>query len=156
MRAITAAGARQGVKRWIADRGGAASVEFALLLPLLVTLVVGIIDYAQLAYQSMEVAAAAQAGADYALHNGYNASGIQGAVTAATGLTVTATPAPQLATACVSGGAIVATAASTCASGGAPGSYVTVAAQATFTPILAWASFGMPSTLSAQAMVRIS
>jgi Flp pilus assembly protein TadG len=156
MRASTAAGGRRGAGRWVADLGGAASVEFALLLPLLVTLVVGMIDYAQLAYQSMEVAAAAHAGADYALHYGYNSSAIAGAVTAATGLTVSATPAPAQTTACVTGGAIVATVATTCASGGAPGSYVTVDAQATFTPILAWASFGMPSTLSARAMVRIS
>jgi Flp pilus assembly protein TadG len=156
MRSITAVGGQRHVERWIADRAGSASVEFALLLPLLSTLVVGMIDYTQLAYQSMEVGAAAHAGADYALHSGFSSSGIAGAVTAATGLAISASPAPLLSTACVTGGAIVTTVASTCPSGGAPGSYVSVAARASFTPFLAWASFGMPSTLSAQAMVRIS
>jgi len=105
MRSITAVGGQRHVERWIADRAGSASVEFALLLPLLSTLVVGMIDYTQLAYQSMEVGAAAHAGADYALHSGFSSSGIAGAVTAATGLAISASPAPLLSTACVTGGA---------------------------------------------------
>ncbi len=137
------------------DRRGASAVEFALLLPPLVALFIGVVDYGALTYQQMEVSAAAHAGADYAYHNGFNASAIGTAVTSATSLTVSASPAPAQETACVTNGAIVATNGSSCPSGGSPGTYVTVNAQATFTPIVAWASFAFPSTISAQAMVRI-
>jgi Flp pilus assembly protein TadG len=139
----------------LADSRGAAAVEFALLLPVLVTLVIGMSDYGALIYQSMQVSAAAHAGALYALRNGYSAGAIQTAVVGATTLTVTASPAPQLVKACVIGGAVVVTAGSTCPSGGAPGSYVIVNAQAAVTPIVAFTAFVMPSTLSSQAMIRI-
>ena len=139
----------------VADRRGAAILEFALILPVVVALLVGMIDYGMLAYQTMEVSAAAHAGAEYALHYGWNTTGIQSAVTSATTLTVSANPAPQLKTACVTAGAVVVTAGTTCSSGAAAGSYVQVNAQATFTPIITWSSFAMPSTIAAQAMIRI-
>jgi Flp pilus assembly protein TadG len=140
------------------DANGAAGTEFALLLPVLIALLMGIFDYASLAYKTMQVSSAAQAGADYALFNasgGWNATNVQTAVTSATGLTVSATPAPQLEVACVTNGALVVTAASTCPSGATPGAYAVVNAQATFTPIIAWSNYVMPSTIKAQAVVRI-
>jgi hypothetical protein len=104
----------------------------------------------------MQVSAAAHAGADYALHNGWNAINVEGAVTGATTLPqVSATPAPQLTSACIVSGAVVAATGATCAGGGTPGSYVVVNAQAPFTPLVSWAAFAMPSTISAQATVRI-
>ncbi len=139
----------------VAGSCGSAAVEFALLLPFLVTLVLGMSDYGALIYQSMQVSASAHAGALYALRNGYNAGAIQAAVVGATSLTVTASPAPQLVQACVTSGAVVVTAGSTCPSGGAPGSYVIVNAQAAVTPVVAFTAFAMPSTLSSRATIRI-
>ena len=140
---------------WLADRRGSSGVEFALLLPVAVLLLIGAVDYGTLTYQTMEVSAAAHAGAEYALRNGWNASAVQTAVTGATTLTVTATPAPQLSKACVTGGVVVVTAGSTCASGGPPGNYVVVNAQASFSPLIAWSSLIMPTTISSQATIRI-
>jgi hypothetical protein len=123
---------------------------------MLTVLLMGIFDYGSLAYDSMQVSAAAHAGADYALHNGWNAINVEGAVTGATTLPqVSATPAPQLTSACIVSGAVVAATGATCAGGGTPGSYVVVNAQAPFTPLVSWAAFAMPSTISAQATVRI-
>jgi len=140
----------------LTDRRGTSGTEFALLLPMLTILLMGVFDYGSLAYDSMQVAAAAHAGADYALHNGWSASGVQTAVTGATTLPqVSATPAPQLTTACIVSGAIVATTGSTCAGGGTPGSYVVVNAQAPFTPLVSWAAFALPWTIAARATVRI-
>ncbi len=139
----------------LANRSGTAALEFAIILPVIVTLLIGMFDYGALAYQTMEVSTAAHAGAEYALKNGFTASAVQTAVTSATTLTVTASPAPTLEKACVTSGAIVVTAGSSCSSGGAPGSYVLVYAQAPFSPIISWASFIMPSRVAAQAMVRI-
>lgn len=143
----------------VANTDGTSGIEFALILPSLVLLVVGAIDFGQLAWSSMEVNAAAHAGALYALRNDSNAAGyltaIQTAVGAATPLTVSASPATQIITACVAGGAIVATVQSTCSGGAKPGSYVQVNARATFTPMIQFSQLTQPSTLTAQAMVRV-
>jgi Flp pilus assembly protein TadG len=91
-RRATLSGALRDAGAAVAESRGSAAVEFALLLPFLVTLVLGMSDYGALIYQSMQVAAAAHAGALYALRNGYSAGAIQTAVAGATNLTVTASP----------------------------------------------------------------
>jgi Flp pilus assembly protein TadG len=144
----------------LADRSGAAAVELALLLPTMVMLVIGMVDVGALAYQQMQVTAAAHAGALWALQNAtsggnVNLTSVSAAVTGSTGLTVTADPAPTRFTACVSGGAVTATTGSSCASGGTPRWYVQVNAQASVSPIIAWATITTPTTLKATALVRI-
>ena len=53
-------------------RRGAAAVEFAILVPVLVTLVLGAIDFGRFAYNYIAVTNAARAGAAYAIMNPYN------------------------------------------------------------------------------------
>jgi Flp pilus assembly protein TadG len=145
-----------GIKGLARARSGAAGVEFALLLPVLVLLLMGMFDYGALAYQTMQVSAAAHAGADYALHSGWNLTAVQSAVTNATTLaSVSATPAPTLSQGCITNGALVITTGSSCPSGGTPGSYVVINAQAPFSPLVIWSAFGLPSTITAKAVVRI-
>ena len=138
------------------NRDGAAGVEFALMLPALVLFVIGIVDVGALTYEQTEVSAAAHAGAQYAIRNGSSVTtdSIKSAVTGATPFTVRATPAPQQVKACVSGSSLVVTSATTCAGGGAPGTYIQVNAQATYTPLISFGTLSMPTALSAQAMVR--
>jgi hypothetical protein len=100
----------------------------------------------------MQVRAAAQAGADFALRHGWDAGGIAGAVTAATALPVTATPAPSEAAGCVVEAQV---ATSGCPNGPTAGTFVTVSAQNSFSPLLAWPGLPAASTISAQAEVRI-
>jgi Flp pilus assembly protein TadG len=52
------------LRRWLMDREGAAAVEAALVMPLLLLLMAGLIDGSRAIVQSMQVSAAAQAGAD--------------------------------------------------------------------------------------------
>ncbi len=139
----------------VADRAGAAGLEFALILPVLVLMLMGVFDYGALAYQTMQVSAAAHAGADYALRNGWNQTGVQNAVTGATTLTISASPAPALSKGCITNNALVITTGSSCPSGGTPGSYVVVNAQSSFSPMLAWSALSFPSTITAQAAIRI-
>ena len=141
--------------RLLRHRGGASGVEFALLLPALIVVLVGAVDVGTLTFQQMQVGAAAHAGAQYALRYGWNLLGVQAAVTGATSLAVTATPAPQLVKACVVSGVVTTTAGTTCSSGGAPGSYVLVNASASVPTLVVYATLAMPTTLTAQAMVRI-
>ncbi|RAK60712.1 hypothetical protein DJ021_13285 [Phenylobacterium hankyongense] len=137
------------------DRRGAAAVELALLLPVLALTLAGTIDVSRLIAQSLQVKAAAQAGADYAQRRGWDAAAISAAVASATPLSVAASPAPRVTTACVSGLSIVATTGTSCSGGGAPGTFVTVAAQAPFKALAPWPGFVVPATVSAQAVVRV-
>jgi Flp pilus assembly protein TadG len=144
----------------LADRRGASAVELALLLPTLVAFMIGVVDVGALSYEQMQVIGAAHAGALYALHNASggacpSTSGVTAAVTGSTGLTVTATPAPACYKGCVSGGAVIAPTGATCTGGGTPYYYVQVNAQASVTPVIAWANLVTPTTLSSVAVVRI-
>jgi|SRR5579859_4528817 Flp pilus assembly protein TadG len=145
------------ISRTLTDRSGAAGVEFALMLPALVLFAVGTVDVGALAYQSAEVEAAAQAGARYAMNNGAGSlDSIAAAITGATSLSVSATPYPSQGYYCDAGGSLSSVPAMTSAcSGGVVGSYVTVSAQATYTPVIAWSGLSMPSSLSSQTMVRV-
>src|SRR5262249_31448187 len=100
---------------------------------------------------------AAQAGAQYAMAHGWNASAIQSAVTGATALAVTATPAPSKMCGCPSddAGGAPASCNSACPSGGAAGAYVPGGAPPTSAPLLPYPAMGSSVTLSAQATARI-
>jgi Flp pilus assembly protein TadG len=58
-------------------------VEFALIAPVLVGLLVPIADFGLYIYDQMQLKFAVQGGAQYAAANGYNVSGIQTAAAAA-------------------------------------------------------------------------
>ena len=139
------------------NRSGVSSVEFALAVPLLVTILSLLVDFGIGFYEKMQVEDAAQAGAHYALLHGWDSTAIQNAVTNATTLTgVSASPAPTKACGCPSGSAITsADCSGTCASVLSPGTYVTVNAQATYTPLISYAVLGSTVTLTAQSVARI-
>jgi Flp pilus assembly protein TadG len=137
--------------------GGTAAVEFAIIVPLLLAMLVPTIDLGMGLYQQQQVQAAAQAGVQYALTAGYNSTAIQNAVTSATGLSsITASPAPAQSCGCPSGSTIsAATCGSACSSGIQAGQYVTVNAAATYSPLLSYPTLGSSVNLTATAIVRI-
>jgi Flp pilus assembly protein TadG len=51
------------------ERKGGAAVEFAVVFPILVLLVIGVVDYGRVFYTSVTVANAARAGAEYGASN---------------------------------------------------------------------------------------
>jgi len=61
-------------------RSGAAAVEFALMAPFLLGLMVPLADLGAYIYDYMEIQLAAQAGGEYAARNGWDPTGIQNAV----------------------------------------------------------------------------
>lgn len=69
MRSAAASGRQQN-----RSRQGVAAVEFGLILPLLVTLVLACVDFGQFAYNYIAVTNAARAGASYAIMNNYTNS----------------------------------------------------------------------------------
>jgi Flp pilus assembly protein TadG len=62
---------------------GQALVETALLLPLLITVLIGAAEMARVAYAAIEVANAARAGAQYGAQSGFTAADTTGIATAA-------------------------------------------------------------------------
>lgn len=68
---------RVATKPWTPSRHrprGAAAVEFALILPLLITLLLGATDFGRFAYNYIAVTNAARAGASYGSMNPYNST----------------------------------------------------------------------------------
>ena len=139
---------------------GLAAVEFGLLAPILTIVLLASIDLGLAFSAQIKVQQAAQAGAQYALIHGFDSTKISSAVTGATSLSVNATPAPTQTCGCLSGTSVTLSGSppclTTCANGLTPGVYVQVNANASYTPLLPYASvLSNPTTLTAQALVRI-
>src|SRR5438105_4061825 len=83
----SSASRRVRVQRVRSRRAGAAAVEFAIVLPVLVTVLLGATDFGRFSYSAIAVANAARAGAAYGSMNSFSSSvsawqtGIQNAVT---------------------------------------------------------------------------
>lgn len=78
-------------RRGIASERGNAAVEFAIITPVLLALLVPITDYGIYIYDQMQLNLAAQAGMEYAARNGWIPAGIQqAAINASPTLNLTA------------------------------------------------------------------
>jgi uncharacterized membrane protein len=137
------------------DRG-AAAVEMAIICPIFIAVLAGIVDFGLMLYQQTVVVTAADAGALYAIVNGYNQANIENAVQNSydnvSFSAVSANPAPsefcgcplssppginKLCTSCTLPCAT--TYPTSCGSGSLPAStYVQVSAQSNYTPIVPW------------------
>lgn len=136
---------------------GVAAIELALVSPLLVLGVLGTGELGITILRDSQVHYAAQAGIDYAIANGFDATKMTNAIVNATNYTqIAATPAPKQYCGCASPtGVLVAACGSSCSSGFTAGTYVKASAQAQFSPIIPnpWQKSSV--TLAAQAVVRI-
>jgi len=133
------------------SEGGAALVEFAIVLPVLAILLIGIIDYGRYAYDGILAANAARAGVDYGAQNLITAEDTTGQQNAAlndaqslSGLT--ASPSPAF---CMSGGAVVA-----CTTSGSS-YYVQVDTTGQFKPLVKWPGLSSSVTVSGSAIMRV-
>jgi Flp pilus assembly protein TadG len=150
---------RRDFSRLFADDKGTAAIEFGMVGTMLALLALGLMDFGMGYWESIQVGNAARSGAQYAIFNGWNQSGITTAVTGATSLgSISATPAPAQSCGCPSAGSGITTATcgSNCTGGGTAGTYVTVNAQASYTPIFPISGFTSAVTLTASTMVRIN
>lgn len=156
--------------KFLRMENGVAATELALLMPVLYLLVAGILDFGQLVYNDIQVAAAArtgaQYGADYALQNGYAAAGTDTAVTAGLATAMpSATPSKiagqsdYLYCICVpTGGTGLGAAtscAATCAGGQSLMTYVGLTVSKTDKIPLALPYFGATATVTGQAVMRV-
>ena len=137
---------------------GVAGIEFALLAMTLTVLAVSAMEFGMGFYRKMQVYDAAQAGAQYVIKNGFGSTtSVTSAVTSATAYSdITATPAPVQSCGCPTVSGIASAQCGTaCTDGTLPATYVTVSAQATYTPMFNYP--GLPATFNftANSIVRI-
>jgi Flp pilus assembly protein TadG len=134
---------------------GQALVELSVAISLLVLILLGAVEFGQIAYSSIEVANAAKAGVQYASQNGYTATDTTGILNAAqasapslTGLSASS----SVACVCSDGSA------STCLNTDCPNSHieetVTVSTSYALSPIIRIPQFGSTMTLHGQAVQR--
>jgi Flp pilus assembly protein TadG len=134
---------------------GIATVEFALVAPLLMLLLAGILDFSMLLRTAACTANAARAGAEYATRSAASSLDFAGMQAAAinssphlAGLTATASRACR----CSDGSAV--SCGGSCASGSLR-VYAQVNAQAAVHTVFAYPGLSVAKTASAQAVVRV-
>ena len=142
---------------WLHATAGLAAVEFALIAPLLALTMICTVDLGLGIYRNMQVQNAAQAGAEYAITHGFNASAIATATLSATALgTIQASPQPAQFCGCASSGGIAAVSCgATCSGGLQAGTYVTVSAQASYTTFIPYPLLPESYIFTAQSTVRM-
>jgi Flp pilus assembly protein TadG len=136
---------------------GSAAIEFAIISPVLLIMLAGLVEIGFATREAMQVQDAAEAGAGYAIKYGWDSAAISASVVNATGASgVTASPAPVQFCGCPSAAGITtALCTATCPDGSAPGSYVRVSASITHTAILSNLGLPIPATLTGHATVRL-
>jgi Flp pilus assembly protein TadG len=161
---ITAIGGRGRISllRMVRAEQGVALIEFAVVAPVLVTMVLGVLDFGLGFWFQQQVNAAADAGAAYAVSQGFNSTSIENAIESGGPTAIQASPAPTEVCGCpnATSGIVTSSPATppcsgTCSDGSTPGIYVTVNAQLSYTTIFPWPGIARPMTISSSQTVRI-
>jgi Flp pilus assembly protein TadG len=129
-----------------AGERGQSLVETALVVPVLVTLLVGAVEMGRVVYASIAVANAAKAGAQYGCENGYAAQDSTGIATAASSEAPTLTVSTTSSSACSCSDGT----ASTCQNTDCPNSHIeeTVTVNTSATVSASIQLPGLPKTFS--------
>ncbi len=136
---------------------GVAAVEFALIFPFLMFLIVATGDVGLALARSLVVERAAQAGAQHAFLHGFSEIEVSDRVeSAGFGLGIVADPKPSQTCGCPTASDVEVTACSAvCSSGKPAGTYVQVGAVSMYKPLFPYPLLGETIPLKAVAMIRI-
>ena len=118
------------------SRRGAAAVEFALLVPVVVAGLTGVANYGLAVFEKIELESAARAGAQMAIRDRENTSAIQQNVVDSTNLTITTSDVSVSNTCRCADIDATATCGTTCADGDPTQYYTTVTVSKNFTLLL--------------------
>ena len=156
-----ASAVRQALCRFIGNKDeairGVASIELAIIAPVLLLFMICTLDLGVGVYRNMQVQNAAQAGAQYAIAHGFQATLISSAVANATSFSgISANPAPNQFCGCAaSTGVTNAACGSRCSGGLLAATYVTVSAQGTYNTLFPYPVIPNSFTFTARPTVRI-
>ncbi len=132
---------------WQAE-GGLGAIEFALVAPFLLTMLLGILDFGMAFWEQMQIANAADAGAQWAMTNGYNATTITSVAQSATDLSLpSGSVSPQNVCGCASGTTVTMSGTppctGTCSDGSTPQAYVVVDTRICYSTLFNWQPLGL-------------
>ena len=148
-------------------QAGVATVEFALVLPILIMLLVGLIEYGRYAYFAIEVGNAAHAGAQYGAQSSTTAqdsTGMQNAAIADGQNTIfpltSSAITGQYVCSCWNGTTESTPSSALCGqvcTAGRPVTYAQVTVTGTISPLFNYSRLGLPSswTVSRTATIRV-
>ena len=137
----------------LANEEGSSLVEVALVLPIMLLLLVGSVDFGRAYYAEMEVSSAASAGAIYGVQQPADTAGMKAAAVLSagdvTGLSATGSTGCE----CSDGTSASPNCAATPTCSANVVNYVQVTTSVTFTPTLRYP--GIPATISLQGFARM-
>ncbi|WP_448187482.1 TadE/TadG family type IV pilus assembly protein [Azospirillum sp. sgz301742] len=140
--------------RLAANRDGNVAVEFALLLPLLILILGGVIDFGRAFYDRMALESAARSAVQYARQSPSDSAGIQLAALGAGGVPSTATvDALQVFCECPDGSSVGCNAV--CASGGTVLRFLSVTVRENFETMFPYPGVSSPLALAGSATIRV-
>jgi Flp pilus assembly protein TadG len=123
------------------SRDGVGAIEFGFIAPLLLVMLLGILDFGMGYWQKMQIANAANAGAQWAMANTYNTTSIKTVAQSATNLSGIAV-APSNPCGCATESGVVlsgeATTCSTCPDGSPGRKYIVVNTQICYATMFTW------------------
>ena len=152
----------------IGNKVGVAIIEFTIILPLLVLMLIPMIDFGRLAYFAIEVSSAARAGVQYGAQSAATAVDVTGMQNAASndaldvpgGLQFPTSPPTGKFCQCYDSNSNTYSTSSNCLAGDCSGSrlitYVQVNTSATVTTLLPYPGIPASFSLSGQAIMRVA
>jgi Flp pilus assembly protein TadG len=151
-------GPAPGVCHQEESQRGSMLVECALLMPVLLIFMIGMLDYSRVFLTAISVASAAQAGAEYGSSRSSaftDYTGMQNAAArdAAQLSSFTATASQYCS--CSPGGTSVSCSTTICSGYGSPAKYVKVQTTSTFHTLFPYPSVPSSATLNATAYIRV-
>jgi Flp pilus assembly protein TadG len=129
------------IQKALRSNRGAAAVEFALLVPVLATVFIGLANYGLATFERMELESAARAGAQMALIDTSSTSTIQQVVVDSTNADI-ATTDVTVTESCKCADGTTVTCGNTCGDGSTNQYYMTITATESYTLLL------IPTTLT--------
>ena len=135
---------------------GSSVVELALLMPVLVLLLVGAVDYGQAYYVAIEVASAAAAGAGYGVANPTDTAGMQTAAQLDAGDVPTMTATATTGCECSDGTSVAVGCSPVPSCTYNRLNYVDVSTSVSYRPMLVYPLFPSPFVLRGHARMRIA
>lgn len=145
--------------RALRNEEGTAAAEFALVLPVLILIVVGISDYASAVNINTKLYSAARAGVQYGTYHPGDTAGIKAAAVAATNDSSMTVGTASTVCKCIStatgaiGSAVSCTSA--CTAGSTLGHFLTISTSQTFTPLFSYKGLGAALTMNGSAQMQV-
>ena len=135
---------------------GSSVLELALLMPMLVLILIGSIDFGQAYYAGIEVAAAAEAGTSYGLANPQDTAGMRSAALLDAGDLPTMTAAATYGCECSNGTSGTLNCATTPSCSINLVNYVDVTTSVSYRPMLLYALFSSTFSFQGHSRMRLA